>query len=102
MYNKKDEIGATLASVLAQDVAPAEVIVVDDGSTDGSPDIVRAFGSPLVRLVVQENAGVSAARNRGVAEARGRYVAFLDGDDRWEPGFIGKVSELIGLCPIHI
>ena len=71
LFNKRDEVGATLRSVLAQTLPPVEIVVVDDGSTDGSAEVVRAIGSPLVRLLVQSNAGVCVARNRAVAEARG-------------------------------
>ena len=79
LYNKQLEIGAAVRSALAQ--TPQEIIVVDDGSTDGGAEVVRAIGSPLVRLVRQSNAGVCAARNRGIAESTGEYIALLDADD---------------------
>ena len=78
-------LGEALASVLAQDLAPAEVIVVDDGSADASAEIAARAG-PRVRVICQPQLGVSAARNRGVREARGEWIAFLDADDRWLPG----------------
>ena len=81
LYNKEKEIARTLRSVLAQTSQPLEIIVVDDGSTDGGAEVVRAIGSPLVRLVRQSNAGVCAARNRGIAESTGEYIALLDADD---------------------
>ena len=84
LYNKQLEIGAAVRSVLAQTRPPQEIIVVDDGSTDGGAE----SGSPLVRLVV--NAGVCAARNRGIAESTGEYIALLDADDAWERGFWPK------------
>ena len=71
LYNKASEIAITLHTVLAQSLQPHEIIVVDDGSTDGSAEIVESFGSPLVRLIRQENRGVSAARNRAMREATG-------------------------------
>ena len=77
LYNKAAEIARALNSVLGQSLLPREVIVVDDGSTDGSGAIVEGFASPLVRLVRQENQGVSAARNRGIREAKSRWVALL-------------------------
>lgn len=85
-YNRAATIRRAVASVLAQDYAPLEVIVVDDGSTDRTAAAVEAIGDARVRLVIQGNAGVAAARNRGVAEARGALIAFLDSDDEWLPG----------------
>lgn len=99
LYNKRDEVGATLRSVLAQTLPPMEVIVVDDGSTDGGAEVVRTVGGPSVRLISQSNAGVSAARNRGAAQAQGAYVAFLDADDRWEPGFLAEIAAMIREFP---
>lgn len=74
-----------LDSILAQQYPNMEVIVVDDGSSDGSAEIAEAYGSP-VKVVRQKNQGPAAARNRGVRESRGEYLAFLDGDDAWLPG----------------
>jgi glycosyltransferase involved in cell wall biosynthesis len=84
-YNAEHYIGATIRSVLAQDVERMEVIVVDDGSRDRSVELVRA-AFPQVRVVVQANAGVAAARNHGLRLARGEWVAFVDADDIWLPG----------------
>ena len=99
LYNKEAEVAATLRSALEQSLRPLEVIVVDDGSTDGSADIVAAFRSPLVRLIRQPNAGVSAARNRAIAEARGEYVAMLDADDLWRTGFLAEIAAMIERWP---
>ena len=99
LYNKEREIEGTLRSVLAQTRQPDEIIVVDDGSTDGSAAKVEALRAPLVRLVRQPNAGECAARNRAIAEARGEYVALLDADDEWEPGFLEEIAALIGRYP---
>ena len=66
LYNKVREIERTLRSVLRQSVLPLEVIVVDDGSTDGSAEVVESLASPIVKLIKQKNAGVSAARNRAM------------------------------------
>ncbi len=99
LYNKEAEVGRAVRSALAQTCVPVEVIVVDDGSTDGSAVVVEDIGSPAVRLIKQRNAGVSAARNRGMAEASGDYYAFLDADDEWEPRFLEKIAELAGDFP---
>jgi glycosyltransferase involved in cell wall biosynthesis len=81
-------IGRALASVFAQTFADFEVIVVDDGSTDGGSDVVRLWTDPRVRLVVQEHRGAGAARNRGLREAQAEWAAFLDADDEWLPEFL--------------
>lgn len=99
LYNKEREVAAAVASVLAQTEPPREIIVVDDGSTDRSAAIVGAFTSPLLRLVRQTNAGVSAARNRAIAEASGEWVALLDADDEWDPRFLESVSLFSAECP---
>ena len=99
LYNKEKEIACTLRSVLAQTSQPLEIIVVDDGSTDGSAARVEEIGSPLIRLIQQENRGVSAARNRAMQEACGEYAALLDGDDTWEPGYLAEIERLIAAYP---
>lgn len=83
-YNRAGWLPATVASVLQQTRPPDEVLIVDDGSRDDTEAVCRALPAP-VRYVRQENAGVSAARNRGVREANGEWIAFLDSDDLWEP-----------------
>lgn len=82
-YNVSATISETLDSALAQTFADIEVIVVDDGSTDETPAIVRARRDPRLRLVSQANRGLAGARNTGIFEARGQLVALLDGDDLW-------------------
>jgi glycosyltransferase involved in cell wall biosynthesis len=84
-YNAEATLAETLGSVLAQTFADFEVIVVDDGSSDGTPAVAAATGDGRVRVVSVENGGVARARNRGIHEAAGEFVAFLDADDLWRP-----------------
>jgi len=101
-YNYGRFIAGAIKGALDQTHPPAEVVVVDDGSSDDTGSIVREFG-PRVKYIKQENAGVCAARNRGVAESAGEFIAFLDADDTWEPTKLEKqlarslASENIGL-----
>lgn len=83
VYNCAKYLAEALDSVFAQTYRPLEVIVVDDGSTDGSSDIVRNY--PEVQYFYQSNQGVSVARNVALAAAKGEFIAFLDGDDTWKP-----------------
>ena len=103
LYNKEAEIERCLRSVIAQSLAPREVIVIDDGSTDRSAAIVERIimehPEAGIRLVRQANGGVSAARNRGIAEAATEYVALLDGDDWWLSGYIAEVARLMEYYP---
>ncbi len=94
LYNKRAHIVRTVDSVLAQTVAAGEIIVVDDGSTDGGPNLIANTRGQHIRLVRQLNGGVSAARNRGIAEASCELVAFLDADDTWEPHYIEEILQL--------
>ena len=81
-YNTEKYIRRAIDSVLAQTHPAAEIIVVDDGSTDGTPEIVQSYGPP-VRYIYQANAGPGAARNAGIRAAQGDWIAFLDSDDEW-------------------
>lgn len=91
-------LGEAVASALAQSLPPLEVVVVDDGSSDGTRAVAEGFGAS-VRLLSQANAGPSAARNRGVAQARGAWVAFLDHDDRWEPDYLRAAAAYLAAHP---
>lgn len=103
LYNKEAEVERALRSVVEQSLAPGEIIVVDDGSTDGSRAIVKRIIAEHpeagIRLITQPNSGVSAARNRGVAEAKGDYIALLDADDMWLTGYIAEVCRLMEYYP---
>src|SRR5215218_5649179 len=83
-YNQARFLGEAIRSVLCQGYTDLEIIVVDDGSEDGTEEVASGYAKedPRVRLIRQENRGLSAARNRGLAEASGEYVVFLDSDDR--------------------
>jgi glycosyltransferase involved in cell wall biosynthesis len=83
LYNKEFTIFNTILSVLKQSFSYFELIVVNDGSTDRSVEIVESFCDPRIRLINQANSGVSAARNRGIIEAKFEWIAFLDADDLW-------------------
>lgn len=91
-YNAAEFVAMAIDSALLQDV-PQQIIVVDDGSKDGTADVVRGYGD-AVELIQQANGGVSAARNRGIAAADGDFVAFLDADDVW---LSGKLSSQLAL-----
>lgn len=88
-YNRASLIGQSLKSALAQTYKNCEIIVVDDGSTDNTRQVVESFG-PAVRYISKDNSGPSPTRNLGIREAKGEYVAFLDSDDLWEPTKIEK------------
>ena len=85
-YNRLPMLKEAVDSVLSQDFEDVELIVVDDGSTDGTAGEIKKYGGRIRFLQVSENRGVSAARNKGLLHARGKYVAFLDSDDLWVKG----------------
>lgn len=99
LYNKATSISSTLECVLNQTFTDWEVVVVDDGSTDDSANIVRSMGDSRIRLIRQPNAGVSAARNRGAIEAEGEFIAFLDADDEWDKNYLSTQYELTQKYP---
>lgn len=94
LYNKEKLIGKTLRSVLEQTYQDFEIVVVNDGSTDNSVTEVEKIADPRIRLIHQQNAGVSAARNKGISEAKGEFIALLDGDDLWKPEYLATQIEL--------
>lgn len=95
LYNKRDYVGRTIDSVLRQTKVPKEIIVVDDGSTDGGGDVARRLGGSRVRVLRRENGGVSAARNAGIRSASSRWIALLDADDTWDPGFLAAFAKAV-------
>src|SRR4051794_40424384 len=94
-YQRRADVGRAVRSILAQAYRDFEVIVVDDGSTDGTEEEIARVG---VRYLWQENRGVSAARNAGLRVARGRIVAFLDSDNTWFPDHLDVV---VGALEVH-
>lgn len=88
LYNKEQSITSTLQTVLKQTYQDFEIVIVNDGSTDHSVEEVKKVTDPRIRLIHQNNAGVSAARNRGIEEAKGEYIAFLDADDEWKSDYL--------------
>jgi glycosyltransferase involved in cell wall biosynthesis len=99
LYNKAGSILAAAGSVLRQSYSDFELIVVDDGSTDGGAGLVAGLGDPRVRLRPQANAGPGVARNRGLAESGAEYIAFLDADDEWEPDLLAVAIAALDGAP---
>lgn len=94
LYNKAHTIERTLRSVFSQTYTNFEVIIIDDGSTDGSTNIIKEeFKDERLKIIVQQNKGVSYARNVGIENAKGDYIAFLDADDEWLPYYLQTVLE---------
>ena len=102
-YNAEQYVDEAIESALAQTYRPIEVLVADDGSTDGTAEVVRGYGKPVVYLH-RENAGPAAARNLALEHAKGKYVAFLDADDLWHPRKLEaqvpllEADPALGLC----
>lgn len=97
LYNKASYVAKAIGSVLAQTFADYELVIVNDGSKDNSAEIAEKAiaGQQNCKLIKQENAGVSVARNNGVAASQGKYLCFLDADDWWTPTFLEEMSRLI-------
>ncbi len=84
VYNREKLVGRAIKSVLDQTFGDYEIIVIDDGSVDGTKKVVQRYKG-RIKYIYQENKGISTARNRGIQEASGEYIAFLDSDDTWAP-----------------
>ncbi|WP_052735638.1 glycosyltransferase family 2 protein [Methanosarcina mazei] len=94
LYNKEQYIKRALCSVYNQTVQDFEVIVIDDGSTDKGAQVVKNIHDARFRLISQENAGVSVARNIGIKESKSELIAFLDADDEWMPNYLETILRL--------
>ncbi len=97
MHNSERMISETIDSVLAQNYTDWEMLVIDDGSTDGSAELVKQYAikDSRIRLIRQECRGCTAARNRGIEAATGRYFCWLDSDDVWAPTFLAEQIQLL-------
>ena len=101
VFNGEGHLAGALDSLLAQDFADWEAVVVDDGSSDATASVAERYASRdgRIRLVRKENGGVSSARNRGMDEAKGEWVAWLDADDAYVPGALSLVASLVDAHP---
>lgn len=99
LYNKAQEITATLSSVLAQAFTDFEIIIINDGSTDDSLEIVQKINDERIRIFATENKGVSHARNFGIQRSRSKIIAFLDADDLWKPNHLKDLKSLFETYP---
>ena len=95
LFNKENQIRTTLLSLFNQTFQNFEIIIINDGSTDRSVEQVKEFNDNRIRIISQTNQGVSVTRNNGIKAAQSDYVAFLDADDEWEPGYLETQMELI-------
>ncbi|RAV30993.1 glycosyltransferase family 2 protein [Sinomicrobium soli] len=99
LYNKELSVKNTVQSVLMQALKDFEIIIVNDGSTDNSVEVVKWFSDPRIRLINQDNQGVSAARNKGIEEANYEWIVFLDGDDIWHKNHLTILKDMIEQYP---
>jgi glycosyltransferase involved in cell wall biosynthesis len=97
--NAERFLGEAVASVIEQTLSDLELIVIDNGSTDRTPDILRSFGDRRLCMLRENERGVSRARNTGLRHARGAFVAFLDADDTWAPDFLRKLHAVLASRP---
>lgn len=99
LYNKALYVRKAIESVLAQTFHNWELMIVDDGSTDGSNNVAKTYHDSRITYIYQDNQGVSTARNNGVLHSHYPYLCFLDADDWWEPTFLEEIAGLINRIP---
>ena len=99
VYNKALFLSKTIASVLKQTFEDFELVIVNDGSTDDSGQVIKKFNDPRIVYLKQENKGVSVARNKGILKAKANYIALLDADDYWEPNYLEEMETLTKTHP---
>ncbi len=102
VYNREQQVVETVKSVLQQDQNSFEVIVVNDGSTDGTLQALNTINDSRLRIISQENAERGAARNKGIANSRGQFITFLDSDDEFLPGHLKAAEQFISSQPSEI
>jgi glycosyltransferase involved in cell wall biosynthesis len=99
LFNKAKYVLRAIDSVFAQTYQEFEIIVVDDGSTDGGPELIQKYEDSRLRMICQQNKGPGSARNRGIKESTTPYLAFLDADDEWLPHFLSRYLEALKTNP---
>jgi len=101
LYNKELSVRATIQSVLDQTLSDFEIVVVNDGSTDRSLEIIKQFEDKRIHVIEQPNGGVSSARNKGIKESKYEWIAFLDGDDLWKQDHLETLKKMISHYTIY-
>lgn len=101
VYNREKTISRTIDSILNQSIKPEEIIVVNDGSADGTADVINEYGNKITGINLLHNSGPSAARNKGVTYAKSEWIAFLDSDDCWEKDKLKSAKEYIDRYPFY-
>lgn len=99
LYNKEQSVKNTVESVLRQTVKDFEIVIINDGSTDRSVEVIEEINESRIRLIHQKNQGVSVARNKGIKEAQRDWIVFLDADDLWEENHLEALKSMIERYP---
>lgn len=99
VYNGENFLSRAIDSVLNQSISDFELVIVNDGSTDNSPNIVKKYNDSRIKLIEQTNRGVGDARNKGISISDSNYIALLDADDEWNENFLQEIKRLINKFP---